>query len=32
LATQSAERFSIGESTRQLTDLLEEIVRDNPAG
>jgi glycosyltransferase involved in cell wall biosynthesis len=30
LATQSAEKFSVGESTRQLAGLLEEIVRETP--
>ena len=32
LATQSGGRFSINESTQQLTTLLEETVRDNPTG
>jgi glycosyltransferase involved in cell wall biosynthesis len=32
LATQAAGRFSVGESTRQLAAVLEEIVRDNPRG
>ena len=32
LATQSGDKFSIGESTQQLTTLLEETVRDNPTG